>query len=135
MIRDHQQTLTDAAKELRQNQTPAEKIFWDIVRTKQFLSLKFRRQHPIKFYVVDFCCIALKLVIELDGAVHDDPDQAEQDQEREFNLKQWGYTVIRFRNIEILQRLDQTLLRLTTAIAKLKQQNHYPALSRPLPPT
>ncbi len=63
MIRDHQQTLTDVAKELRHKQTPAEKILWDIVRTKKFLGLKFRRQHPIKFYVVDFCCVAPSVLL------------------------------------------------------------------------
>ncbi len=124
MIRDHQQTLTDAAKELRHKQTPAEKILWDIVRTKKFLGLKFRRQHPIKFYVVDFCCVALKLVIEIDGSVHDDKDQAYQDREREFNLTQWGYRVVRFRNAEVIHHLDQVLRRLTTIVEALKKQ-HY----------
>ena len=123
MIRDHQQTLTDAAKELRQRQTPAEKILWDIVRTKKFLNLKFRRQHPIEFYVVDFCCVALKLVIEVDGSVHDDDDQAYQDRAREFDLIQWGYTVIRFRNADVLHHLDQTLVTLTTLVETLKHRH------------
>ena len=123
MIRDHQQTLTDVAKELRQNQTPAEKTMWRVLRTKQFLNLKFRRQHPIRFYVVDFCCIALKLIIEIDGSVHADPDQAYQDQEREFQLRDWGYTVVRFTNAEVLERLDQTLVRLTTLVAALNPEH------------
>ena len=120
MIRNHDLTLTDVAKELRQNQTPAEAILWQKLRTKKFLNLKFRRQHPIKYYVVDFCCVALNLVVELDGSVHDQKDQIYLDQDREFNLQQWGYTVIRFRNNDVTHHLDQTLATLTTTIEFLK---------------
>ena len=89
------------AKALRNNSTDSEKILWQHLKAKKFFGLKFRRQHPINKFIVDFYCDQLKLVVELDGGYHNIPDVREYDEGREFMLKDWGLTVIRFTNEEI----------------------------------
>ena len=108
--------LIDAARELRQNSTPAEEIFWEAVRDRKFLNLKFRRQQAIKFYVVDFYCDKHKLIVELDGTVHDSEEAQFLDQDRSFNLSKWGYKIIRFRNNDILKNLAECLDEIATFI-------------------
>ncbi|MEI6429711.1 MAG: DUF559 domain-containing protein, partial [Pseudanabaena sp. ELA607] len=106
-------TLLEQVRELRKNQTSAEKVFWEIVRTKRFLGLKFRRQHQIGNYIVDFYCHDRKLVIELDGEIHNQPEQQQRDRQRSEYLNSLGLTVLRFTNQEIFQNLEtilQTLL-------------------------
>ena len=95
------------AKELRQHQTPAESQLWAVLRNRQLEGLKFRRQHPIGRFVVDFYCTGRRLVIEVDGASH--KDQVEYDQDRTAWLEEQGYRVIRFPNEQILHQLDAVL--------------------------
>ncbi|MFZ4727908.1 MAG: HsdR family type I site-specific deoxyribonuclease, partial [Pseudanabaena sp.] len=102
-------TLLEQVRELRKNQTSAEKVFWEIVRTKRFLGLKFRRQHQIGNYIVDFYCHDRKLVIELDGEIHNQPEQQQRDRQRSEYLKSLGLTVLRFTNQEISQNLETVL--------------------------
>ena len=97
------------ARELRKNQTAAEKIFWDRVKNRKFQNLKFRRQHQIGFYIVDFYCCEFNAVIELDGDIHDLPQNNRNDAERDFNLRFLGYYVFRFKNERILSELDSVL--------------------------
>jgi len=89
------------AKELRQNQTPAEGLLWSILRTKQLCGLKFRRQHSIQPYFVDFACEGQMLIVELDGGVHD--EKQEEDLERQRFLESLGWRVIRFANEDVLE--------------------------------
>ena len=89
------------ARELRRNLTPAERKLWDFLRNKNWEGYKFRRQHPISFYIADFYCHSLRLVIELDGGIHGSLDQKEHDEGREFELRSLGIHVIRFRNEEV----------------------------------
>ncbi|MGE6219821.1 endonuclease domain-containing protein [Nubsella zeaxanthinifaciens] len=89
-------------KQLRKNQTLAENAFWQMVRANKFLNLKFRRQHTIGRYTVDFYCSKINLIIELDGSVHDNLGQSLYDEQRELNLKQMGYVVIRIENDAVL---------------------------------
>ncbi|GGG13292.1 hypothetical protein GCM10011344_12450 [Dokdonia pacifica] len=86
------------ARHLRQEQTPAEEHLWQLLRNRQFEDLKFRRQHPIKKYIVDFCCLEIMLVIELDGAYHNDNYQKEKDDLRDAHLRGLGYRVLRYPN-------------------------------------
>jgi len=102
-------TLLEQVRELRKNQTSAEKVFWEIVRTKRFLGLKFRRQHQIGNYIVDFYCHDRKLVIELDGEIHNQPEQQQRDRQRTEYLNSLGLTVLRFTNQEIFQNLETVL--------------------------
>lgn len=87
-----------AARALRQEQTEAEIYLWDLLRNRNFEGIKFRRQHPIKDYIVDFFSYELKLVIELDGGYHYHPEQKEKDELRDLHLKALGYQVLRYSN-------------------------------------
>ncbi len=70
--------LKKRARELRENQTPAEEVLWGLLRNRQVANLKFRRQHQIGPYIVDFLCNDLKLVVELDGEVHSEEAQVKR---------------------------------------------------------
>jgi len=96
--------MKDKARELRKNQTDAEKSIWHLVRAKQIEGLKFRRQHPIQPYIVDFVCPEKMLIIELDGGQH--ADAIDYDQKRTAYLESKGYTVIRFWNNEVLTNIE-----------------------------
>ncbi len=87
--------------------TPAEKRLWFELRGHKLAGVKFRRQAPIGEYVVDFLCFERKLVIEVDGSVHD--TQKQYDQEREEALRSWGYTILRFSNEDVLKNLPSVL--------------------------
>ncbi len=96
--------MRDKARELRKNQTDSELVFWQLVRAKRLDSLKFRRQHPIQPYIVDFICPEKNLVIELDGGQH--AEVIEYDEKRTHFLESKGYTVIRFWNNEVLTNIE-----------------------------
>lgn len=111
------QLIHARAKELRKRMTPAEKILWEKLRGKSLGELKFRRQHPISKYIVDFYCHSEKLVIELDGSVHDLLDQKEYDSGREFELSELGLKIIRFTNEEVIDSSDEVLKRILESIS------------------
>ena len=89
------------AKALRKQLTSAEKLFWKIVRNRNLSGLKFRRQHPIGPFIADFYCHALKLVVEIDGDIHDLEDVRQYDTQRENYLKELGIKVLRFKNEDV----------------------------------
>jgi very-short-patch-repair endonuclease len=97
-------SVKDKARALRKNQTDAELVLWQLLRGKRMKDLKFRRQHPIPPYIVDFICTEKKLIIEADGGQH--ADAVEYDKKRTIFLESKGYTVIRFWNNEILTNID-----------------------------
>jgi len=101
--------LISKARELRKNQTKAEEILWEILRNRQFLNLKFRRQHQIGDYIVDFYCPELKLIIEIDGGIHNTEEQSKKDSKREAYLKSLGNNILRFSNQRIFEDLDGAL--------------------------
>lgn len=82
---------TETARLLRKQSTKAEKILWNELRNRKFNNLKIRRQHPIEKYVVDFFCYEKKLIIEVDGEIHDNYNQIEYDTIRQTGLKLWIY--------------------------------------------
>ena len=96
------------ARELRRPQTPAEQKLWARLRNRQLGGLKFRRQHPIGRFILDFCCVKRKLAIELDGPSH--ASQVEYDRDRTAWLEQKGYKVIRFTNAQVHHNLEGVLL-------------------------
>jgi very-short-patch-repair endonuclease len=108
--------LIEFAKELRQRQTEAEKVLWKALRNKRFSGVKFRRQHPIITFIADFYCHELKLVIEVDGGVHQLTSQAEYDEGRSAEIENLGILVIRFSNEEILRNLDSVLQKINKTI-------------------
>lgn len=99
--------LTELAKQLRKNMTNAEHLLWKHLRGKQLNHLKFRRQHTIGNYIVDFVCIEKKLIIEIDGGQHADNER--YDLQRTKYLQKKGYHVIRFWNNEVLQNSTAVL--------------------------
>lgn len=94
-------TLLKHAKEMRQEPTVAEKLLWQNLRNRKLDGYKFRRQHPVLFFIPDFVCLEKKLIIELDGSVHRDPDNAKADFFRACQLSEHGYGIMRFWNSEI----------------------------------
>jgi very-short-patch-repair endonuclease len=100
------------AKALRERMTPAETLLWEELRQKKFMGLKFRRQHPILYYVADFYCHSLKLIIEIDGGYHLTENQKKLDKERSENLNHNGIKVIRFTNDEVENNRSEVLRRL-----------------------
>ncbi len=113
------------ARELREESTPAEEALWERLRGRQILGLKFRRQFPINRYIADFCCPELRLVIEVDGAVHETEAQIAHDQNRGEYLLSLGYYVLRFPNEEILlssrtvlEKIAQAALHIRPSLAR-----------------
>jgi very-short-patch-repair endonuclease len=94
------------AHQLRQNSTDAEKRLWAAFRGRQFEGFKFRRQHPIGFFIADFACIEHKLIIEADGGQHADNDN---DIIRTVWLEKQGWRVLRFWNTDILANTSGVL--------------------------
>jgi very-short-patch-repair endonuclease len=101
-----------AAKKLRANTTPHERILWRALRELPLEGTHFRRQAPIGPYVVDFFCPAKRLIIELDGGHHNEDETAERDRERQNWLEREGYRVIRFWNSDITGELTAVLERI-----------------------
>ena len=101
--------LLEFAKTMRSNATDAESLMWQLLRAKRFMNLKFRRQHVIAPYIVDFYCHELGLVIELDGSQHGTGDAIEYDTERTKFLEVLGLKVVRYWNHDVLSRTDVVL--------------------------
>jgi len=94
--------------------TGAERLLWSHLRRKKLNRFRFRRQHPIGRYIVDFYCHELKLIIELDGAVHE--NTKEYDHAREVFIKACGYTVLHFTNDEVEKSIEVVLEKIIRCI-------------------
>ena len=116
------------AKHLRRNMTDAEILLW--MDLKNGISgLKFRRQHPIGLYIADFYCHKAKLIIEIDGSIHNDPSIKKMDEQREKDLKYLGYKIIRFTNQQVLNNLEkvvESIIKEITAIINSQKLNASP---------
>jgi len=99
--------LTERAKQLRKNQTEAERILWNRLRLRQIAGIKFRRQQPIESYIVDFMSFEKRLIIEMDGGQH--REEQKRDHERDRILKENGFRIVRFWNNEIFENLEGVL--------------------------
>ena len=97
------------ARFLKKAQTEAEAALWQRIRGKKLNGFKFRRQHPIDRYIVDFYCHDSGLVIEVDGKIHEQNDNLDYDKNRTEDLIALGLTVIRFTNEQVLQNIDLVL--------------------------
>ena len=97
---DRYDLLKEFARHNRREMTQSETILWQALRS-EFRGIKFRRQHPIGDYIADFLCLTEKLVIEVDGAYHSEPQHQQEDQWRTEFLQDKGYKVIRFTNEEV----------------------------------
>ncbi|NUM75257.1 DUF559 domain-containing protein [candidate division KSB1 bacterium] len=133
MSLSHDPRLREIAKQLcrdlRKRQTEAEAIFWQAVRDRKFLGLKFYRQHPLffdyfgkeTFFIADFFCHERQLVVEIDGKIHD--YRKDHDELRTFIINMMGIEVIRFRNEEIEADLIEVLARITRLLEKNTAKN------------
>lgn len=101
------------AKELRKEPTPAEKILWERLRNRQLGGFKFRRQAAMGGVIADFYCAECKLIVEIDGDIHD--LLTEEDEQRTKEIQRFGYRVIRFRNEEVEQAVESVLNRILDA--------------------
>ena len=99
--------LRHRAREFRKGMTPAEARLWGCLRNRGLGGLKFRRQHLIGRFIVDFCCVEARVVVEVDGGIH--ARQQERDAARTEYLECLGYRVIRFRNDQVSEDLDRVL--------------------------
>jgi very-short-patch-repair endonuclease len=104
-VRDDKAAL---ARHLRRHATDAEARAWDILRGRKLFGLKFRRQQAVAGFVVDFYCAELRLALEIDGAVHDEPARAACDAGRDEILRTWGIEVVRVPNAKV----DESALRI-----------------------
>jgi very-short-patch-repair endonuclease len=102
------------ARRLRENQTDVENKLWSQLRGRQLNGVKFRRQHPIGPFVVDFCCVERGLVVELDGGQH--AEQGAADERRTKILERFGYRVLRFWDNELLNNLNGVLERISEVL-------------------
>ncbi len=99
--------VEQAARDLRHRLTPAEAKLWQALRNRQLGGLRWRSQHPLGRFIVDFCCPACRLIIEVDGEIHH--QKQDYDDARTKHLQQYCYTVIRFSNQEIETNFEGVL--------------------------
>ena len=100
---------TRRSRDLRQSETLAEKRLWQALRGGRLAGMKFRRQHPIDRYFADFACEKARLIVELDGTVHDGDEQHLHDHHRQLELERLGWFVLRFGNEAVLNDIQKVL--------------------------
>ena len=109
-------TQTERARDLRRRQTDAERVLWAYLRSKRMHGLKFRRQQPLGPYVVDFVSFERRLVVEVDGGHHSEPEVRAADTERTQWLERNGFRVLRFWNNEVLGNLEGVWEQISRAV-------------------
>jgi very-short-patch-repair endonuclease len=111
-------TLRGRAKALRRDMTDAERIVWYGLRAHRLHGASFRRQVPIGPYVVDFACVAAKLIVEVDGGQHFEPEHIAHDERRSAFLAAQGYRVLRFTNLDVMKNTSGVLETIAAALGK-----------------
>ena len=115
--------IVKRSREFRHKMTLAEKILWQFLRGSCFAGLRFRRQHPVGYYIVDFCCPKKKLIIELDGKCHEKTER--EDKDRDGVLKKHGFRVLRFTNDHVFDHIDWILQTIASELAIDWHKNYY----------
>ncbi|OHB15860.1 MAG: hypothetical protein A2431_01205 [Candidatus Zambryskibacteria bacterium RIFOXYC1_FULL_39_10] len=110
--------LKDRRIELRRKETPTEKILWFYLRSDK-LGVKFKRQHSVGGYILDFYCAKKKLIIELDGEIHNTKDAKEYDEVRDKFFKELGYKTLRFLNREVENNINKVLEKIRSFLIKI----------------
>ncbi len=107
----------------RRAPTVSEALLWEFLRDEKLDGLRFRRQHPVQFtrFIADFCCVALKLIVEIDGGYHNEPEQAERDRVREMLITESGYTFVRFSDRQVLSTMPEVLELIREAVHVLER--------------
>jgi very-short-patch-repair endonuclease len=115
-------TILSFAREQRQNHTDAERLLWSILRARRFCGMKFRRQHPVAGYILDFYCDEARLAVELDGGQHNTDQARRYDSDRSDFLRERDIVVLRYWNHDVFEELESVLESIYNALT--------PALSR-----
>ena len=108
------QDIMELAKSLRNTMTYHERLVWEKLKGKQICGLRFRRQHPIRFFIVDFYCHEAMLVVEVDGEIH--YDRIDYDDGRSAEMEKFGIKVIRFANFEVENNIDKVIKSIETIV-------------------
>lgn len=119
------QSAHNKARYLRKSQTDAESLLWSRLRARQLTGIKFRRQHPIGPYVLDFYCAEAHLAVEVDGSQHLELIAINQDQARMKFLENKSIKVIRFWNHEVLENLDAVLESIIFTLDEIMPDKHH----------
>ena len=119
MFNEAHPLLFELARQLRKNMTHAEIVLWNYLKGG-VKGLRFRRQHPVGLYIADFYCHGAKLIVEIDGSIHNLPDVKSNDEQREKNLKDWGYKVMRFTNERVIKEADKVVEEITEYVELLR---------------
>ncbi len=113
------QRVVNQARQLRRNSTEAERRLWSKLNSMQLDGVKFRRQHPIGPYIIDFVCLGCKLVLEIDGGQHSEDDVRKSDESRTAWLIKEGYQVLRFWNNDVVNNIDGVVENIKEALRLL----------------
>ena len=114
MLKPSNSTLKERARQLRHDQTDAEKRLWACLRSRQLNGFKFRRQFVIGPFITEFCCFEQRLVVELDGGQH--ASKTATDETRSAFLRSRGYRVLRFWDNEVFENIDGVLQRIAQTL-------------------
>jgi len=101
--------IFEKAHALRRNMTEAEKILWNQLKNRRLFKTRFRRQHPIDIFIVDFYCHEFKLAIEIDGEIHLEKEVVEYDDGRTHDLEKLGIKIMRFTNEQVFTEISNVL--------------------------
>lgn len=112
----------DRARSLRRDMTDAERALWQHLRYGRFHGLRFRRQAPVGPFIVDFLCVGMRLVIELDGGQHAGSEGLATDRRRDAYLRANGYSVLRFWNNDVVANIDGVLQAVAAALPDRRQE-------------
>jgi very-short-patch-repair endonuclease len=113
----------EKARALRKEMTPFEKLIWQQIRMRKLNGFKFRRQHPISLFIADFFCYEALLILEIDGSVHDQPDQKAYDIERTGILNTLNIKVLRFTNNDVQYNMPGVLKEIRKELLTRKDSN------------
>jgi very-short-patch-repair endonuclease len=118
----NRQSEREKRKQLRRDQTPAEALVWRYLRNRQMLKYKFRRQYSIDKFILDFYSPELRLAIEIDGDVHDLPEQKQHDIDRQEYLEKFAIKFIRIKNEELFGNPDKAFNKIEKEIIQLSSK-------------
>jgi len=125
--------LKDFAKANRKNPTDAEIALWQQLRNKNIDGFKFRRQHPIAGFIPDFVCLEAKLIVEVDGGYHSNEEQQQYDEARTTWLNEYKYELLRFTNIEVLNKTSEVVNKIRARLSDIKSKNQQSEAGSPSP--